>query len=85
MIRYILTRVGAGIATVYFIATATFMAMHFVPGDPISGAKAMHPEIRANLERKYGLDQPVSKQYVIYLTNMLRETLGSPTHSRIGR
>lgn len=76
MFRYILGRVVAGILTVYFIATATFLAMHFVPGDPISGAKAMAPEIRANLERKYGLDQPVYKQYGIYLANMAKGDFG---------
>lgn len=76
MIRYTLGRLAAGFLTVYFIATATFLAMHFVPGDPISGAKALHPEIRANLEKKYGLDQPVSKQYVIYLANMAKGDFG---------
>jgi ABC-type dipeptide/oligopeptide/nickel transport system permease component len=76
MIRYTLGRLAAGLLTVYFIATATFLAMHFVPGDPISGAKALHPEIRANLEKKYGLDQPVSKQYVIYLANMAKGDFG---------
>lgn len=76
MVTYVLKRLGAGAITVFFIATVTFAAMHLVPGDPISGAKAMSPEIRANLERKYGLDQPVWKQYGIYLGNMLKGDFG---------
>jgi ABC-type dipeptide/oligopeptide/nickel transport system permease component len=76
MVRYTLKRLAAGAVTVYFIATATFAAMHLVPGDPLSGAKAMTPEIRANLERKYGLDQPVLTQYRVFLGNMLKGDFG---------
>jgi ABC-type dipeptide/oligopeptide/nickel transport system permease component len=76
MLAYVLRRLGAGLLTVFFIATATFAAMHLVPGDPITGAKAMSPEIRANLERKYGLDRPVLAQYGIYLANMLKGDFG---------
>jgi ABC-type dipeptide/oligopeptide/nickel transport system permease component len=76
MVRYTLKRLAAGAVTVYFIATATFAAMHLVPGDPLSGQKAMTPEIRANLERKYGLDQPVLTQYRVFLGNMLKGDFG---------
>lgn len=76
MLRYTLKRLGTGLLTVYFIATATFFAMHFVPGDPIAGNKAMRAEIRQNLERKYGLDKPVSVQYVVFLRNMLKGDFG---------
>ena len=76
MASYVLKRLLAGIVTVFFIATVTFVAMHVVPGDPISGGKAMSPEIRANLEQKYGLDQPVWKQYGFFLGNMLRGDFG---------
>jgi len=76
MLRYTLKRLAAGLATVYFIATATFAAMHLVPGDPISGAKAMRPEIRANLEKRYGLDRPLLVQYGVFLKNMARGDFG---------
>jgi ABC-type dipeptide/oligopeptide/nickel transport system permease component len=76
MLRYVLKRLAAGLLTVFFIATATFAAMHLVPGDPISGGKAMTAEIRANLERKYGLDQPVLTQYRVFVGNMLKGDFG---------
>ena len=76
MLRYTLKRLGLGIVTVYFIATATFLAMHLVPGDPLSGAKAIRPEIRANLEKKYGLDKPLVTQYGVFLGNMLKGDFG---------
>ncbi len=76
MAVYTLKRLAAGLLTVFFSATATFAGMHLVPGDPISGAKAMSPEIRKNLERKYGLDRPVTTQYVFFLGNMLKGDFG---------
>ena len=50
MWQYTLKRLAQGLVTVWFIATATFLAMHNVPGDPLSGGRAISPEIRANLE-----------------------------------
>ena len=49
MLKYILKRVLSGVVTVWFIATATFMAMHAVPGDPLSSKTEVSPEIRKNL------------------------------------
>ena len=76
MKKYVLQRLLQGVLTVFFIATATFFAMHMVPGDPLLDAKAMAPEIRANLEAKYGLDQPVVVQYLRFLGNMLQGDFG---------
>jgi ABC-type dipeptide/oligopeptide/nickel transport system permease component len=76
VLKYILKRLLHGLITVWFIATATFIAMHAVPGDPLSGDKAMTPEIRQNLEAKYGLDKPVIEQYRIFLVNMLKGDFG---------
>ena len=76
MLIYTIKRLLAGIITVWFIATATFIAMHQVPGDPLMNDKAVSAEIRANLEQKYGLDKPVTEQYFIFIGNMLRGDFG---------
>ena len=76
MFLYTIKRLIAGVITVWFIATATFIAMHSVPGDPLMNDKAVSEEIRANLESRYGLDRPLSEQYFIYLGNMLRGDFG---------
>ena len=76
MLAYTLKRLIAGVITVWFIATATFIAMHQVPGDPLMNDKAVSAEIRANLEAKYGLDKPVTEQYFIFLGNMLSGDFG---------
>jgi ABC-type dipeptide/oligopeptide/nickel transport system permease component len=76
MLAYIARRLVSGAITIWFIATATFAGMHMVPGDPLLNDKAVTPEIRANLEKAYGLDKPVHQQYLIYLGNMARGDFG---------
>jgi len=76
VLRYSVRRLLQGIVTVWFIATATFVAMHSVPGDPLLQNKAVTAEIRKNLEAKYGLDKPVTQQYLIYMGNMLHGDFG---------
>ena len=76
MLRYIAGRLFSGVITVWFIATATFIGMHSVPGDPLMNDKAVTPEIRRNLEQKYGLDRPVIEQYLLFLGNMTRGDFG---------
>jgi ABC-type dipeptide/oligopeptide/nickel transport system permease component len=76
MLRYTIRRLFQGIITVWFIATATFVAMHAVPGDPLIHDKAVTAQIRKNLEIKYGLDKPVTQQYLIYMGNMLKGDFG---------
>lgn len=76
MLRYVLKRIAYGVLTIWFIATATFFAMHAVPGDPFNSAKAATPQLRENLRARYGLDKPVGEQYVLYLTSMFRGDFG---------
>lgn len=76
MLTYTLKRILQGVITVWFIATATFFAMHTVPGDPLQSDKAVSEEIRANLQSRYGLDKPLAQQYLIYLGNMITGDFG---------
>jgi ABC-type dipeptide/oligopeptide/nickel transport system permease component len=76
MWHYIAKRLLSGALTIWFIATATFFAMHAVPGDPLSNERAVSAEIRRNLVAKYGLDQSLPRQYALYLKNMLRGDFG---------
>lgn len=68
--RYLLQRIGLGLAALVLIATATFFLMHAVPGDPLRQEKAVPEEIRKNLEEHYGLNRPLHEQYLSYMTKM---------------
>lgn len=76
MLTYTFKRLIQGFVTVWFIATATFVAMHAVPGDPLANQKATTEQIRRNLAARYGLDRPVLEQYGVYLGNMARGDFG---------
>ncbi len=76
MLKFIAKRLMSGAITIWFIATATFFAMHAVPGDPLSQEKAMSPAVRAQLEARYGLDKPLFEQYQLFLSNMLHGDFG---------
>ena len=76
MYSYTLKRLFKGLITIWFIATATFVAMHSVPGDPLINERGVNEEIRRNLEERYGLDRPVLEQYLIYMSNMAKGDFG---------
>ncbi|MBI3595710.1 MAG: ABC transporter permease [Nitrospirae bacterium] len=84
MIRFILARLAWGIPVLWLVATATFVLMHLVPGGPFDQEKPLPPEIRANVDAKYHLDQPVMMQYLFYLKDLLHGDLG-PSYKYLGR
>ena len=57
----------------------TFALMHSVPGGPFDETnQRLPPAAKANILKKYGLDEPVWKQYLNYMGNALRFDFGIP-------
>jgi oligopeptide transport system permease protein len=76
MTAYIIRRALWAIPVLWAIVTITFFLMHAVPGGPFDRERELPPTVRANLERKYGLDEPLFTQYVTYLKNLVQGDLG---------
>ncbi len=76
MFRFVLRRLLEMIPVLWVIVTATFFMIRFVPGGPFTAEKAVTPEVLRNLEAHYGLDRPLSRQYLDYLGNLLHGNLG---------
>ncbi|HEY2462948.1 MAG TPA: oligopeptide ABC transporter permease OppB [Steroidobacteraceae bacterium] len=76
MTRYFFTRLAGAIPTLFIIITITFFLMRAAPGGPFDQEQALAPEIKANLESAYGLDQPVWIQYGRYLKSLLHGDFG---------
>lgn len=76
MRRYIVGRLLGIIPTLFVIITAAFFIMRLAPGGPFDEEQAMPPEIEANLQAAYGLDQPILVQYGRYLGGLVRGDLG---------
>lgn len=75
LFRYVIKRVLLAIITVWIVITITFFLMRLMPGGPFDGDK-IKPQVKANLEAKYGLDKPLGEQYAIYMKNLVKLDLG---------
>src|SRR5262245_38368191 len=72
---FVLKRLGEAGFVIWIIATATFLLLRFIPGGPFDQEKALAPEIKANIEAKYGLNRPMIEQYGDYLMNLVQGDL----------
>jgi peptide/nickel transport system permease protein len=83
---YIARRLILALLVLFIMTIATFALAHAVPGDPlatlIGERMAERPEVRATLERRWGLDKPLPVQYGYYLKNLLRGDMGESIMTR---
>ncbi len=71
MLSYTLRRVFAAVPTVLLLVIASFFLMHAAPGGPFTTERPLPPEVLANIQAKYGLDQPLWKQLWDYLSGIV--------------
>jgi peptide/nickel transport system permease protein len=78
MRSYIIRRLLALIPVLIGISLCIFLILQLIPGDVISGLLGIeeNPELRAQLEKKFGLDQPLFKQYWDWISKVLRGDFG---------
>ena len=76
MLKYLVKRILSAILAVFILITATFFLMHMVPGSPFLSER-MTPQVKANLEKKYGLDKPLISQFGIYLERLSEGDMGT--------
>ncbi len=83
---YIGRRLVLAALVLIMVSIGTFLLSHAVPGDPISAIigerQADNPEVRAQFERRFGLDKPLPLQYAYYVRNLLRGDLGLSISTR---
>jgi oligopeptide transport system permease protein len=76
MVYFLLKRLGWMAATLWVVFTLSFLLMRSVPGGPLDQERVLEPHIRANLEARYHLDEPLWQQYLRELSNTARLDLG---------
>ncbi|HEY5974083.1 MAG TPA: hypothetical protein VIU41_05015, partial [Geobacteraceae bacterium] len=69
--RYIIRRLLYMFVVVLVVSVITFGLMHAVPGGPFTREKALPAETLKMLNERYHLDDPIWKQYLNYLSNVL--------------
>ena len=82
MLKLALRRVAALIPTLLVIVTVSFAIIRLAPGGPFDEEQGVAPEVRANLERLYGLDQPLPVQYLRYLRALAHGDFGPSLRQR---
>lgn len=76
--RFLLRRLLQAVPTLLGVAGLTFLLFHAVAPDPVVTALGQHatPQAVANLRRVWGLDQPLTKQFVGFLHETLTGDYG---------
>ena len=83
MIRFLSKRFLHGLAVLWVVATLTFALLRMLPGGPFDQERRLPPEVMANIEAKYHLDESLPAQYGRYIKGLAVGDLG-PSY-KIGR
>ena len=75
MVRYIIQRLFIGVVTIWALITITFFLIRIMPGSPFEADNLSQSAIE-QLESTYGLDEPMWKQYILYMENLMHGDLG---------
>ncbi len=73
MIAYLLRRIAVAVPTLLILIVVSYVLMYAAPGGPFDTERALPPEVMANLQRKYGLDEPLAVQIWRYLVAIVTE------------
>lgn len=84
LVFYVLKRIGQTVLVLWLIATLTFLLLRVIPGGPFDQEKVLAPEIKAAIEAKYNLNEPVTVQYGRYLFGIVTGDFGQ-SYKYIGR
>ena len=76
MLTYVIRRLITAIPTLFVIVTMSFFLIRVAPGGPFNQERGLSPEVKANLEAQFGLGDPLWRQYLNYLNNLLHGNLG---------
>ena len=67
MFGFILRRLAVAIPTLLLLIVFSFLLMHMAPGGPFTAERQLPPQVIANLNAKYGLDDPLWRQIINYV------------------
>ena len=76
VLRHAALRLLGLIPTLLVLITIAFFLIRMAPGGPFDGEKVLPPEIRANLDATYHLDEPLLQQYFRYLGQIISGDFG---------
>lgn len=76
MLRFAIKRLLGAVPTLLVLIALAFFLIKVAPGGPFDTDRKLPPEIEANLNAAYHLDEPLYKQFSLYLSGLLRGDFG---------
>jgi len=76
MLVFIIKRLLQAIPVLFLVATVTFFMVRAAPGGPFDKDRSIPPEVMTQLNKRYHLDDPLWKQYVDYMSNVVQGDFG---------
>ncbi len=76
MLGFVVRRVAGFLPVLFLILSLSFFIMRLAPGGPFDQERALPAQVRANIEARYHLNDPLWRQYGRYLGGVLRADLG---------
>jgi oligopeptide transport system permease protein len=80
MSRFIIRRLLVAVPTLLILIVISFFLMQLAPGGPFTSERPLPPQVLANIQAKYGLDQPLWKQLFVYLKGIVLEFDFGPSY-----
>jgi ABC-type dipeptide/oligopeptide/nickel transport system permease component len=84
MARYIIGRLFGVVGVLIAVSIVTFLLMHAVPGGPFDAGEKREIPLseaqRAEMMRKYHLDEPLYTQYLSYMKGVVQGDFGTSFH-----
>jgi oligopeptide transport system permease protein len=71
MLNYVIKRLAIAVPTLLILIVLSYILMYAAPGGPFTREKALPPQVIANLQARYGFDEPLWKQILIYVWNVV--------------
>ena len=84
MAPFLLKRLIHGVIVLWVVITLTFVLLRLVPGGPFDRERKLPPEVLANIEAKYHLEEPLPAQYLRYISGIVRGDFG-PSYKYVDR
>ena len=66
----------SAVPTLFVVITIAFFMIRLAPGGPFDKERVVPPEISANLNRAYHLDEPLHRQFIRYMGGLLSGDFG---------
>ena len=84
MNNYLLRKIGWALFTVAFVVVLNFFLFRILPGDPARAVRdpRLTQQAVEAIRVRFGLDQPLYMQFLLYIRNLLQGELGTSFHSQ---